>query len=203
MIKLLSGISGLKNLKNKILVFTASFFLLCATHTGIFYLGKFQGKTIQKAEDNEKIAKLESENRGLIIRYEEERNKIKEKIVVEYVDRIKVVERIKYVNQRIIEENVPTQFELSNGWVHSHDSAATSVEADPTRSSDAAPSGVTDNQALSVINDNYSTCNETREQLIKLQEYILEEQKLADQFNKEQEELAQKKKRWWSLWSKK
>ena len=61
---------------------------------------------------------------------------------------------------------------ISNGWVSVHDAAA----ADTTVTSDAAandtPSTFTAPEALTTISDNYTLCNEYREQVIGLQNYI-------------------------------
>jgi hypothetical protein len=184
------------NLKTKLLVGGIAGFLILLSGTGGFYYGK----SIQKNEDSVKVAELESTNRGLIIRLNEEQNKIKEKIVVQYVDRIKIVERVKYVNREVIVNNVPTQFVLSNGWVSMHDAIAAGADAEPAASSDGTPSGVTDNQALRTINDNYATCHAIREQLISLQDWVTKEQEEIAKFNDQQEVAAKKKS--WKFWRK-
>ena len=62
---------------------------------------------------------------------------------------------------------------LSADWVRIHDSAAMSdgIRATASAADDAA-SGVTDDQALMVIADNYQTCQSIRAQLSELQGWI-------------------------------
>lgn len=113
-----------------------------------------------------------------------EQNNIKEKVVTEYQDRVQVVKEKEYVFVNQANNNVPSQFNLSNGWVYLHDAAtgASGGDADPTRSSDATASDIKDNQALATIISNYSACLQNSQQLIGLQKWALESQKsVADQ----------------------
>ena len=80
---------------------------------------------------------------------------------------------------------MPSQYDLSNGWVYLHDVSAKGSDADSTRAADEAASGIRDNQALAVVVTNYSRCRENSEQLRSLQEWVVESQKEVDKTNKE------------------
>jgi hypothetical protein len=108
---------------------------------------------------------------------------ISNKVVVKYVDKINTIheKEIQYVN--VAEKIVPSQFELSNGWVYLHDVSATNDDADTTRSSDATPSGIKDNEALTTIVNNYATCTQNANQLTALQNWISENKAAVDKLN--------------------
>lgn len=116
---------------------------------------------------------------------EKEIANVKEKIVTVYVDKIKVVKEKEYVYRDQATNVVPSQYELSNGWVSLHDSSARGVDADPAASADGTPSGVKDNQALAVIVENYAACQANAEQLSALQQYVREAQKIVEQANEQ------------------
>lgn len=63
---------------------------------------------------------------------------------------------------------------LTAGWMRLHDAAALSAVPAAPGESDAAPSSVTDLDALGVVTSNYESCNETRQQLIDLQALLRE-----------------------------
>jgi hypothetical protein len=67
--------------------------------------------------------------------------------------------------------------------VHVHDSSAKGTLPDSTGSSDETSSGVRDNQALETVVSNYSTCQQTAEQLKALQEWIRENNKIIEGAN--------------------
>ena len=125
------------------------------------------------------IQKLELEGQ-----IKEAQGKIKEVIVTKYIDRIKVVKEKEYVYKDQAVSVVPSQYELSTGWVYLHDTSAQGGSADATRSADETTSGIKDNQALGVIVGNYSICQQNAEQLKLLQEFIIEAKKAADEANK-------------------
>lgn len=120
---------------------------------------------------------------------EKKKNIVVEKIVTQYVDKLVYITKWRTRNVEIT-KIVPDSFELSNGWVYTHDISAAASYADPARASDATSSGVAANQALGVVVDNYAICKETREQLIALQNSIVETQKLVDETNKAEKEKA-------------
>jgi hypothetical protein len=67
-----------------------------------------------------------------------------------------------------------------------HDTSATSSDADPTRSSDASPSGIKDNEALLTIFNNYSRCEQNAQQLISLQKWISDNKTAIDEMAKKE-----------------
>lgn len=116
---------------------------------------------------------------------EKEQQNIKEKIVTEYVDKIKIVKEKEYVYVDQAKNNVPAQYNLSNGWVYVHDQSLNPQGgiSDATRVADAAPSDVKDNQALATVLGNYSVCLQNAQQLISLQQYVLDTKKSVDDQN--------------------
>jgi hypothetical protein len=110
--------------------------------------------------------------------------KVQDRIVTEYVDRVKIVEKEVSHNEEIATTVVPDKFILSNGWVYTHDIAASGGEADSRLSADANPSGVEANQALATITENYGICKEIRDNLIALQNVITQHNANVDAQNK-------------------
>ncbi len=78
---------------------------------------------------------------------------------------------------------MPDKQQLSNGWVYTHDASAAGRNADATGSADATPSGVEANQALGTVVNNYSGCQETRQQLISLQNWVIDTKRNIDEQN--------------------
>ena len=98
------------------------------------------------------------------------------KVVVQYVDRGNVIKEKETNNVQVAKGSVPRQYNLSTGWVYTHDAAANSEYADATRASNETPSDVKDNQALATIVTNYSVCNQNTNQLMALQQWITTQQ---------------------------
>lgn len=148
---------------------------------GAFGYGMKLGTDKAKVE----IERFAVQNEQLKNDLEKEQNNIKEKVVTEFIDRVKVVKEKEYVFLNQAENNVPAQFNLSNGWVYLHDAAtgASGGNADPTRSSDATASDIKDNQALATIISNYSACLQNSQQLIGLQKWALESKQAIDKQN--------------------
>lgn len=105
------------------------------------------------------------------------KNKVDEKIVTEYVDKIVYITKWRTKNVEIVKV-VPDTGQLSNGWVHVHDASAKGGDANSTAASDGSPSGITAAEGLGTVADNYGSCHETAERLIKLQSWIREQQKI-------------------------
>lgn len=120
---------------------------------------------------------------------EKKSNQVNTEVVVEYVDRVNTIKEKEYVYLESAKNDVPAKCDMSNGWVHTHDASASSSNVDPTRASDASPSGIADNTALVTIISNYSRCEQNAQQLALLQKWILENKKIVDDQAKE----AQKK----------
>jgi hypothetical protein len=116
---------------------------------------------------------------------EKQNSAISTQVVTEYVDRVNTIREKEYVYRDIVKDSVPAQYDLSNGWVYTHDLSATSGNADATRASDASPSGIKDNSALLTIISNYATCQSNAEQLRQLQQWIIQNKDAVDAMAKE------------------
>jgi len=105
--------------------------------------------------------------------------------ITEYVDRVRIIKEKEIQYVEIATNSVPAQHILSNGFVQLHDAAATNGDANPAGASDATPSGVADNQALATVVNNYGLCHATEVQLTSLQSWIVEQQALVAEANKD------------------
>jgi len=152
---------------------------------GIFGYTFKKGHDVGTAEGEAKIQALVDEATKLKADLEKEQSKIKEKVVIEYVDKIKVVKEKEYVYVDQAKNAVPSQYNLSNGWVYLHDQAVSPGNSlpDSARVTDATASDTKDNQALAVILGNYSICLQNAQQLTSLQQYFLETKKSIDAQN--------------------
>jgi hypothetical protein len=130
-----------------------------------------------------KIAMYAKQKSDLSAAYEKKLADKKVEIVTEYVDRWNTIREKEYINVNTAKNNVPGQYNLSNAFVSLHDTSARNTEVDTTRSLDASPSGVIDNQALAVIVSNYARCHQTSQQVIGLQQTIIEHNKTIDELN--------------------
>jgi len=82
-----------------------------------------------------------------------------------------------YVNQA---GEVPAQHTLSNGWVYLHNQAALGLDADDNKVKDPSSSGVMDNEALSTVVENYTSCHEKDTQIASLRDYLHKMQDYVD-----------------------
>lgn len=130
-----------------------------------------------------KVANYAKEKSDTKANYEKKLAEKKVEIVTQYVDKWNVIKQKEYINVETAKNDVPRQHDMSNGFVYLHDVSARNAEADGTRSSDASPSGVGDNQALAVIVTNYSRFYQCTEQVKSLQSIINEHNKTIDELN--------------------
>lgn len=142
----------------------AAVFLLIA----VFGIGYMKGNARAEAE----IAAFAAEQNAKVAELERKNAEISSTVVTKYVDKVRVVKEREYVYLGQAQNNVPGQFDLSNGWLYLHDTSAKNGNAESTRASDASASGIKDNQALGTIIANYSTCRQNAEQLVQLQDWI-------------------------------
>lgn len=147
---------------------------------GAFAAGYKKGVDQSEVE----IQRAANEAEKLSIALKKEQAMIREVVKVEYVDR---VTKIKEKETQIVQaaaEKVPGQYDLSNGWVHAHNAAAsTKIDLDMNLASDPTSSFVRDNQALQTVAANYSICLQNAQQLNSLQKYIIEVNKKIDEEN--------------------
>jgi uncharacterized protein (DUF1778 family) len=108
---------------------------------------------------------------------------ISEKVVTQFVDKVKVVHDQNVVYRDKLVTLGEGQNQLSTGWIELHDAAAKLANPDAQLASDKSPSGVMDNSALAVVISNYAICHENKEQLSALQQWITENQAAVDKVN--------------------
>lgn len=108
-------------------------------------------------------------------------------IVTKYVDRWHTIKEIESVNKEYAKNIVPNQHDLSVGWVSTHNASASSTKVDSTSAANPTPSGVTDNQALETIIDNYSKYHQCSTQLNSVLDVIEAYNNTIDKVNKETE----------------
>jgi hypothetical protein len=151
---------------------------------GAFGYGYLKG--IQSGNEKIKLfqAKAEAQYHELQAAYEKAKNSVNEKIVTEYVDRIVYVTKWRTKNVEIVKE-VPSNCELSAGWVHVHDSAAEGRNADSTAAADGASSEIKDTEALATVVDNYGTCAANAERLTALQNWVKDQQIAVGKINRD------------------
>lgn len=169
----------------------AAYIVAFVLFVGILFGGGFwSGWTVAENKYTAIIATMEKDaaelraaNAELQTKLTEEIANVKERVITKYVDRVRVIKEKQYVYRDKATNAVPAQYELSNGWVHLHDAAATNTDADSTRSADGTTSGVKDNQALAIVADNYAACHANAEQLKSLQDYVREVQRVVAEAN--------------------
>lgn len=116
--------------------------------------------------------------------YEKAKNAVNEVVVTKYVDRIVYITKWRTKNVEIIKE-VPSNCELSAGWVHVHDSAAEGHDADRAAAADGATSGIKDTEALATVVDNYGICAANAAKLEAWQKWYKEQGALVGKINRE------------------
>jgi hypothetical protein len=133
----------------------------------------------------QELARAESDANDLRHQLELEQQRIREVVKVEYVDRIT---KIKEKETKIVQaaaETVPGQYDMSNGWVHAHNAAASpKIDLDLNLAADGNSSFVKDNVALQTVVENYSICLQNAQQLTSLQKYLIQVNEKIDEENK-------------------
>jgi hypothetical protein len=148
-----------------------------------FFSGKYTSETKWKA----KWELHETEQELEIAKLEAAAAYITTEATIVYVDKVKVVEKLKteyrtvYVDKYITTE-IDNQFgDLPSAFILLHDSAAKGIIPDSTRSPyeiTTEASGIKLSTATKVIVDNYLTCNATESQLLLLQKWIRDQESL-------------------------
>ncbi len=152
-----------------------------AALVGVFVFGYMKGSAYAEAE----LARFSAQKSEQVAELERKNSAISTQVVTEYVDRTNTIREKEYVYLDAAKNSVPSQHDMSNGWVYTHDLSATSGDADSTRASDASPSGITDTTALVGIITNYSRCQQNAEQLRQLQQWIIQNKAAVDAMAKE------------------
>lgn len=144
-----------------------------------YFYGRHDGVQISKTA----IAQYEALKKNTDLKIKELTDNVKERVVVQYVDRIKTIQKKEIVYVKVA-ETVPDKFEFSNGWVSVHDSAARGDDADSSAALDATSSGVKANEGLALISQNYSICKQNAEQLNSALIILREYDKIISDHNK-------------------
>lgn len=143
---------------------------------GVFFYGYMKGSAYAEAE----LARFAQKHAEQVAELERKNQEISNNVQVEYVDRVQTIREKEYVYRDLAQTAVPNQFNMSNGWVYTHDISASASDADPTRVADESPSGVTDTSALIGIIGNYSRCQQNAQQLASLQRWIRDNQEAVE-----------------------
>jgi hypothetical protein len=103
--------------------------------------------------------------------------KLKERVVVRYVDRVQVVrERGETITKEIpvyVTAKADARCDVPAGFVSVHDAAAQNVPlGEPAGDPDAPAAGITLSGVARTVAGNYAACHAIREQLIGLQDYV-------------------------------
>ena len=112
-----------------------------------------------------------------ILRVKVKQAEVTERIVTQYVDRVRVVREQADAVIREVPIYVPQSCDadgrLPAGWRVLHDAAASGGAADPSTVAHAQP--VAPDTAAATVARNYGTCRETAEQLTALQQWVREQ----------------------------
>lgn len=146
----------------------------------VFFYGYTKGSSAAKAE----IAEFASKKTAIATEVERNNNNISNEVQIKYIDRVRTIKEKEYVYRDIIQDYVPNQSFMSNGWVYAHDISTGTYDADTARASDASSSEIKDTEALATISGNYSTCQATEEQLVNLQKWILDNKASIEKLSK-------------------
>lgn len=113
-----------------------------------------------QAKSEKQISELKTEN-----------TRISDNVTTEFVENTNTI-REKEIIYREAAAKLEPKYDMTNGWVHLHDTAALLADPDAILASDKSPSGIMDNSALAVVISNYRQCHETKGQLAALQKWI-------------------------------
>lgn len=112
-----------------------------------------------------------------VARVRQHQAEVTERVVTQYVDRVRTVQVAGDTVIREVPVYVPTQCDpdgrLPAGWRVQHDAAASGEPADPARFADAAP--VAPDAAAETVARNYLACRLNAEQLVALQAWVREQ----------------------------
>lgn len=126
--------------------------------------------------------KRSAEQSSVVARVRQHQAEVTERVVTQYVDRVRVIERAADAVIREVPVYVQDRCEpdgrLPAGWRVLHDAAASGQPADAARVADAQP--VAPDAAAETVARNYLTCRETAEQLTALQQWVIEQGRVGD-----------------------
>ena len=112
-----------------------------------------------------------------VLRVQVKQAEVSDRVVTQYVDRVRIVREQADAIIREVPVYVPAQCDpdgrLPAGWRVLHDAAASGGAADPAAIAHAQP--VAPDAAAETVTRNYGTCRETAEQLIALQAWVADQ----------------------------
>ena len=118
-----------------------------------------------------------AEQSSVVARVRVAQAQVTERVVTQYVDRVRTVREAGETIVKEVPVYVPAQCDadgrLPAGWRVLHDAAASGQPADAARVADAQP--VAPDAAAETVARNYLTCRETAEQLTALQQWVREQ----------------------------
>ncbi len=91
---------------------------------GVFIFGYMKGSAYAEAE----LARFAAKASEQVAELEKKNAEISNDVVTEYVDRTNTIREKEYVYRDIIKDSVPSQHDMSNGWVYTHDLSASAGE---------------------------------------------------------------------------
>ena len=133
------------------------------------------GRSYEEAKWKEQMAQAELKIKEL----EAKAPVITERVVTEYVDRIKYIDRIKIetVREYVSVEN-DAACVINRGFVTAHNVSAAMIEPGPIPPDSSLPSDKQLSQVLQTVIDNYAKYHEVRTQLESLQQWVNEQKQL-------------------------
>jgi hypothetical protein len=141
-----------------------------------FYGGKYTQEQSYKIENAELIAK--------VAEYKTESGKVTTVVETKYVDKVRVIEKIKiqykdvYVDKFITKED-DDRCVINNGFVVLHNQAASGNLPGTPSVIDATATKVKLSDVGKVVTGNYLTYNQVAEQLLSLQEWVTKQKELV------------------------
>lgn len=150
----------------------------------VLTFGYFKGLGDGRKELELYKAKAEAQYQKLQVAYEKAKNDVNVEVVTKYVDKIIYITKWRTKNVEIIKE-VPSNCELSNGWVHVHNSSASAQDADRTQATDGTSSGIKDTEALETVVENYGICAANAEKVKAWQKWYVDQQAVVGKINRE------------------
>ena len=130
--------------------------------------GYVEGKAVSEQVINKYVSNAITKQKAV----DDKNVKTSIQVVTKYQDRVKVVKDTQYVYLKAAQTQVPTQFNLSKGWIYTYNSSVLDLKLDSKLTSDKSLSEFKDTDALQVAIQNNEICKENSEQLKALQTWI-------------------------------
>lgn len=146
----------------------------------VYFVGYGKGKNISEVQ----ISKYEQKVATLNGRLIEAQAHVTTRVVTQYVTDIAYQDRILYQNRDVIRTVIAPRADgitLTNGWIYGHNQlAGGKLINNLTMAGDASPSGISDNDVLGVIAENYAISYKNNTRLEALQKWVDETYKASE-----------------------